>query len=92
LRRFDDILHYELPDATRIATLLKSRLGRMAEKGISWQRLADEAAGLSYAEIVRACDEALKEALMEKRQKLKESDIRRAIEERLQVAARFQSG
>lgn len=62
----------------------------MAAKRISWKRLAEKAAGLSYAEIVRACDEALKEALMEKRQQLKEADIRRAIDERLQVAARFQ--
>jgi len=91
LRRFDDILHYELPDAARIAALLKSRLGAQSVKGVSWKRLAGKAAGLSYAEIVRACDEALKEALMEKRNKLREADIRGAIEERLQVAMRFKS-
>ncbi len=81
-RRFDDILHYGLPDQAQIATLLKARLGRKARKGVSWKRLAAKANGLSYAEIVRVCDEALKEAVIEQKESLGESDIRRAIEER----------
>jgi len=89
LRRFDDILHYELPNEERIASLLKSMLGHMAIKKISWKRLAGKAQGLSYAEIVRACDETQKEALIEKKAGLAESDICRALDERVQVAERF---
>ena len=82
LRRFDDILHYELPDDEHIAAVLKSRLGEKAAKGVSWKRLARRAKGLSYAELVRACNETLKEALMGERKTISEADIRQAILDR----------
>jgi SpoVK/Ycf46/Vps4 family AAA+-type ATPase len=88
-RRFDDILHYDLPDEARIAALLKSRLSKQARKGILWKRLAGLAQGLSYAEIVRACDEALKESVIEQKEHISEVDVRRAIEERTHAKSRF---
>lgn len=88
-RRFDDILNYDLPDDARIAELLKTRLGRPAQKGTSWKRLSGQAQGLSHAEIVRACDEVLKEAVIEQKEQISEADIRRAIEERTHAKARF---
>lgn len=88
-RRFDDILRYDLPDEARIAALMKSRLVKQARKGTSWKRLANLAHGLSYAEIVRACDEALKEAVIEQQECFSEGDIRRAIEERTRAKAQF---
>lgn len=88
-RRFDDILRYDLPDETRIAELLKSRLGRHSRKGISWKRLARQAQGLSYAEIVRACDESMKESVIEQKEYINEADIRRALEERVHARVVF---
>ena len=63
-RRFDDVLYYELPDAAQIAKLLKARLARTAVKRLAWGRLASAAVGLSHADITRAADEALKDALL----------------------------
>ena len=91
-RRFDDVLHYDLPDQSRIASVLKSRLARMAASGVSWQKLADVAVGLSYAEVTRASDETLKEALIEGRQVVSEDDIRRTLRERLEISRRFRPG
>lgn len=88
-RRFDDILHYELPDQTRIGDLLKSHLGSRTRKGISWKRLAGKAKGLSYTEVTRACDEALKELVIEQKEQFSEADIRCAIEERVLAKACF---
>ena len=88
-RRFDDILHYGLPNEAQIAALLEARLKRWACKGTSWKRLAEHAKGLSYAETVRACEEALKEAVIEQKEHLSEPDIWRAIEERADVKSRF---
>ena len=90
-RRFDDVLHYELPNEDRIASVLKSRLAKMAAASVSWQRLANKAAGLSYAELARASDEALKEALMERRHEISEDDIRRTLRERLDISSRLKS-
>ncbi|GAA5083806.1 AAA family ATPase [Paenalcaligenes hermetiae] len=88
-RRFDDLLHYELPDEESIANALKGRLSHMAVKNISWRRLAKKASGLSYAELTRASDEVLKTALMESRDLVREKDISLAIEERRRLAVRL---
>lgn len=88
-RRFDDLLHYGLPDMSHVAMVLESRLGRVAAKKVSWERLADASAGLSYAEIVRAADETLKDALIEESNSVSEADIRRFLEERRQISHRL---
>jgi len=91
LRRFDDILHYALPDEAHIAAVLKSRLGDKAAKGVSWKRLASKAKGLSYAEVVRASNETLKDALMGERKIISEADIHQTILDRCQMADRFRN-
>ena len=89
LRRFDDILHYALPDEKHIAAVFKSRLGNKTAKGVSWKRLASKAKGLSYAEVVRACNETLKDALMGDRKTISEADIRQSILDGCQMAKYF---
>lgn len=90
-RRFDDVLHYSLPDESQIALLLKARLIRIAAKGVSWKRLAETAVGLSYAEITRAAEEVHKEALIEQRECVTETDIRNMLVERQEVAGRLKN-
>ena len=85
-RRFDDILHYELPDSSQIAQLLRTRLASEAVKRIRWRSLAALAAGLSYAEVVRAADEVLKDALIHERPLVHEADIRVMLKERQAIA------
>lgn len=87
-RRFDDLLHYELPDETHIASVLKSRLARMSVKNTSWKRLASKAIGLSYAELTRAADEVMKTALIERTETICEKDISIALEERHKLSIR----
>ena len=88
-RRFDAVLHYELPDENRIAAVLKARLVRAAAKGVSWKRLAEAASGLSHAEVTRAADEGLKEALIDKRDQVTEANIRQMLDERQSIAERL---
>lgn len=88
-RRFDDILHYELPDENRIASLLKSRLGFKVAKRVSWKRLAKYAIGLSYAEVGRACDEVLKDAIMDKLEFVTEKGAKKCLDERRMISERF---
>ena len=88
-RRFDDILHYDLPDKEQISILLKTRLTGSAAGDIKWERLADFAAGLSYAEITRAANEALKDALIHNRALVRAGDIHAMLEERKHIAERL---
>lgn len=88
-RRFDDVLHYDLPDPSQIAALLKARLSRFTSKRMAWKRLATPAAGLSYAEITRAADEVLKDVLIYERDGVRESDIKTMLEERQEIARKL---
>ena len=88
-RRFDDILHYNLPDKSNIAKLLKIRLAGAAVKGVRWRSLAEFATGLSYAEIARAANEVLKDALIDDRETIGEGEIRTMLAERKDVAVRL---
>ncbi len=85
-RRFDDVLHYALPDRPQIARLLKTRLSSAGVKRIRWKTLADLAFGLSYAEIAHAADEALKDVLIHERPRVREADIRVMLKERQSIA------
>ena len=88
-RRFDDVLHYELPGADQIADLLRSRLGQSTAKGVSWKRLALVATGLSHAEICRGADEVVKDALVSGRNVVDESHVRLALEDRQRIARKM---
>ena len=88
-RRFDDVLHYELPGEAQITALLRTRLLRYAAKGVSWKRLIESAIGLSYAELSRAADEVLKSALMQHREQVGEAEIRDTLNERRDLVGRL---
>ncbi len=80
-RRFDDILHFELPDESQIAKLLKMRLAGPAQRSIRWSDLANRGVGLSYAEVARAADDVIKDALVSRRAPIGEQEIRAMLEE-----------
>jgi SpoVK/Ycf46/Vps4 family AAA+-type ATPase len=89
LRRFDDVLHYALPNATQIAELLKSRLGALGGRRIAWAGLAKTALGLSYAEVNRAAEDVHKEALIGRKATIAAGDIKKMLIERQEVAGRL---
>ena len=88
-RRFDDVLHYDLPDQPRIAKLLRTRLAGSAVTRTRWTSLAEAAEGLNCAEVTRAANEVLKDALIHRRAKVREADIRGMLSERKTIADRL---
>jgi AAA+ superfamily predicted ATPase len=70
---------------------LKSKLSHLAVD-ISWQRLADRAQGLSYAEINRAVQEALKDMLISKESKVTKKTVEKMIAERKNIRERLLQG
>lgn len=62
-RRFDDVIHYNLPSDEEKAQLLKSRLGKnVTSKDI--KTLLPMLENLSHAEINQACLDAIKESVL----------------------------
>jgi len=88
-RRFDDILRFELPDESQIAELLKMRLAGTARRPVAWSDLASRVAGLSYAEVARAADDVIKDALVSGRARVRQEEIRATLEELKATGERF---
>lgn len=81
-RRFDDVIQYELPDEAHIVETLKGKLGTFPRYKVQWRALAKLAAGLSYADVTRACEESIKDAIIHGRDKVTTPDLEQAIEDR----------
>ena len=64
-RRFDDVIEYDLPNEEQIATILRARLSRFAPEQLDLNSLSGPASGLSHAEVTRAAEEAVKNAVMQ---------------------------
>lgn len=81
-RRFDDIIEFDLPDLNRIKLVLRSRLSGFTVKQIKWAMAAKSALGLSFADIVRAAEDAIKDTIVDEREILTHADLMAAIRER----------
>ena len=90
-RRFDDLLHYELPDHRQIENLLRRRLAKNVVMPVGWSQLAEAAEGLNYAEVTRATNEVLKDALIHQRTKVRETEIRIMLAERKNIVDQLNS-
>ena len=62
-RRFDDILYYDIPTKDEILKLLKLRLQSFTVK-FDLDGVLDKASGLSHADIVKSCNDTIKEAII----------------------------
>ncbi len=63
-RRFDDVLYYDLPNEEEIIKLIKNRLATFLGK-LNVEEVLHHTKELSHAEIVQACYDSVKEAVLE---------------------------
>ena len=64
-RRFDDVLHYSLPTSAEIKRLLEYKIVSFDSNFRVGQEVIKAAEGLSHAEIVRVCDDAIKNSILD---------------------------
>jgi SpoVK/Ycf46/Vps4 family AAA+-type ATPase len=88
-RRFDDVLEYHLPTPEQALDLVRSRLGSFAPKPFKKDGLVEQAQGLSYAEICRAVDESIKDAIMHDQTKVQRAELGRALGERRLISTKL---
>lgn len=81
-RRFDDIIKYDLPDRAQITAALKAKLGNFYTAKDGWAKLAQLALGLSFADIARACEDAIKESLIRGETKVVFAQVAEALKDR----------
>lgn len=63
-RRFDDVIQYDLPNSDMGRHLILNRLSAFDLQVLGWKSITASAVGLSHAEIVSACEDAAKEAIL----------------------------
>ena len=83
-RRFDDVLEYHRPDRDEIIELMVNRLVVFQTDAIDFCSLAERGEGMSHAEVVRACDEAAKIAVLEDRRNIDSDELAKAMASRRQ--------
>jgi SpoVK/Ycf46/Vps4 family AAA+-type ATPase len=81
-RRFDDVIEYDLPDKARIVETLKVKLAAFANAKIQWPKVAMAAQGLNFADVTRACEDAIKDAIIHDRTTVTHSELMHAISDR----------
>jgi SpoVK/Ycf46/Vps4 family AAA+-type ATPase len=80
-RRFDDVIEYGIPDRETALKIIQCRLARF-KLDINWDRISSEAAGLSQAELVRASDEAAKNAILQEIEIIATENLVSSLQER----------
>lgn len=89
LRRYDLVLEFTSPDVKQIKAIMKANLKPMKFPKIEWKKLVEAALGLSQSEIVRACNDAVKTAILDERNFLKTKDILQRINQRQKMKKSF---
>lgn len=73
-RRFDDVIHYAMPEADEIRAIFEKKLVKKYYTGSINTSLIDAAKGLSQSEIISACDDCFKSAILYNKQ-FNEADL-----------------
>ncbi len=87
-RRFDDTLRYSIPEPSMIRTLIRNRLSNFELKNIGWKPIIDAAENMTHADIVKACEDAAKEAVLDERNQIRAKELKQAILQRKRPASR----
>ncbi len=81
-RRFDDVIQFKLPDKTLAIKLIKTKLAGFPTSRIIWKIVADCTHGLSFADIAKSCEDAIKDAIINDKEKVSQKDIARLLLDR----------
>lgn len=82
-RRFDDVIHYGLPDDDQINELYKLKLGEFYNGRVITKKNKDMTCGLSHAEITKVCEDCIKAIILED-VKLTSKLVEKCLKERIE--------
>lgn len=85
-RRFDDVLYYDYPTQNEMVQLIENRLSGFCDfSSANVFEMAEFAKTLSHADITKACDDAIKEAILSDQTTVMPDLLRKMIAERHSV-------
>jgi SpoVK/Ycf46/Vps4 family AAA+-type ATPase len=74
-RRFDDVLYYKNPNETEQKSLIENTLSNFKPTRFVWKSVLIKSHGLSHSEIVLACNDAIKKAILSNKNKVSSSEL-----------------
>jgi SpoVK/Ycf46/Vps4 family AAA+-type ATPase len=83
-RRFDDVLYYNLPEKEQIVQLVSNRMGTF-KGNYSLESIAENIHDLSHSDICQACDDAIKDAILEGKDKATKETLLNMLNDRIDV-------
>jgi len=83
-RRFDDVIFYKKPDEQQIKALMSKKLALFTDD-FNFSAIAESALGLNHSEIVRACNDSIKEAILNNSNLINEKLLLKMIHERKEI-------
>ena len=81
-RRFDDTLRYGQPTSPMARQLIENRLSNFSIKRLGWKSILNSAENMIHADIVKACEDAAKEAVLDERKQIRTSELKQALLQR----------
>jgi ATP-dependent 26S proteasome regulatory subunit len=76
------VIEYGFPHREHVERTIKAKLAGIRKARVNWKQLAKLAEGLSYADITRACEEAIKDVIIHARETLCTKDVVQPLVER----------
>jgi ATP-dependent 26S proteasome regulatory subunit len=76
------VITYELPDKQLVRRLIQNRLSTFDLGDVKWVEIGAAARGLSHAEVVRACDDAARRAVMSRQNLVSHESLTTALNNR----------
>lgn len=83
-RRFDDVLHYSLPTADEVYKIYDYKLSVFQKDFEPTEKLVEISTSLSQAELLRVCDDAIKDSILQDKH-ITEDKLIRLVNERVDV-------
>jgi SpoVK/Ycf46/Vps4 family AAA+-type ATPase len=84
-RRFDEVIEYALPAQEPTERVCRLRLAAFDTTRVRWAKIAEAAVGLNYGEIVKACEDVAKSAVLRDETSIAGEDLCRALELRRSI-------
>ncbi len=84
-RRFDDVLRFNLPTEDEIKKLFDLKLNKFSTKKQITQELVNMTIGLCHADITKACENAIKQAILADKKQVSTPILTAMLEERKAV-------
>ena len=81
-RRFDSVIEYSKPSRKTAERVMRSRLGSLDTSTVDWVQVRTASDGLSHADLVHACEQAAKRAILARRKGVHSEDLVQALLER----------